>query len=217
MRRFLVVRAVLLAAAIALAAAALLMFEAERRLDRALVLSRDVPPGSRLVAADIGSRAAPRGAIPPGAVRDPVDAVGRYARGPLSKGQYLVAGDLGAEAARSLAESSFSFPAGWSLVALPIRFEYALGGALTPGQAVDIYAVAKRSGGPAEILAPGARLVDVRSNDGLSLALARGAEVDADEPVGSVLVAVPRALLAGIIARIEDFNFVLATAAGGSS
>lgn len=211
-----VLRTVLLAAAVVLAAAALLMIAAERRQSQALVLSRDIPPGHLLAAPDLEIRSAPQGAIPEGAIADPADAVGRHARGPLPRGQYLVAKNLDEGKARALAESSFEMPIGWSLVALPIDYEHALGGALDPGQRVDVYAVAKRTGAQAEILAPGARLVDVRSNDGLSLALARGPGVDADEPVGSVLVAIPRALLADVIARIQDSTFVLATAAGGS-
>ncbi len=211
-----VLRTVLLAAAVALAAAALLMIGAERRQSQALVLARDIPPGHLLAAPDLEIRSAPQGAIPEGAITDPADAVGRHARGPLPRGQYLVAKNLDEGKARALAESSFQIPIGWSLVALPIDYEHALGGALHPGQRVDVYAVAKRTGAQAEILAPGARLVDVRSNDGLSLALARGPGVDADEPVGSVLVAIPRALLADAIARIQDSTFVLATSAGGS-
>ena len=80
---------------------------------------------------------------------------------------------------------------------------------------MDLYAVAKRSAGPAEILVPGARLVDLRSPDGQSLAVARSPELDSDEPLGSVLIALPRALLAQVIARIESSHFVLATAADG--
>lgn len=206
----------LLALALLLAAGAALIHFAENRPERVLVLARDVPPGQRLVEADLGYRTTERGALPPGAIADPGLAVGKHARGPLPRGQYLVAGQLGADAGRALAGSSFELPAEWSLVALPVEFEHALGGALSPGQAVDLYAVAKRSAGPAEILAPGARLVDLRSPGGRSLALARAPAADADEPIGSVLIAVPRALLAEIIARIESSHFVLVTAAGGN-
>ncbi len=217
MKQHLLVRAGLLAVALLLGIAALLMVSAERRQSQVLVLARDVPAGQQLAASDLQPKSVPRGAIPPGAIQDPGAAIGKFARGPLPNGQYLVAQNLQSDAARSLAESSFAVPPAWSLVALPMEFEHALGGALAPGQAVDVYAVLKRSSGPAEILAPAARLVDVRSADGQSLALARPADVDADEPIGSVLVAVPRALLAGIIARIENSNFILVTAAGWPS
>lgn len=208
-------RAGLLGLALLLAAAAAWMYVSDGRQEKALVLARDVPAGQRLVEADVGYKAVARGALPPGALADPGAVIGMYARGPLPQGQYVVDRQLDANAGRALAESIFEPPVEWALVALPISVEHALGGALSPGQKVDVYAVAKRSAGPAEILAPGARLVDLRSLEGQSLALARPAGLDADEPIGSALLAVPRALLAGIIARIESSNFVLATSAGG--
>ena len=214
MRTYLIIRVSLLAAALALAAAAALLLVSDRGQQQVLILTRDVPAGHRIAEADLQGKSIERGAVPPGAIADPGAAAGRYARGPLPAGQYLVSGNLGREAARSLAESSIELPSEWALVALPMEFEYALGGALTPGQAIDVYAVVKRSGGPAEMLAPGARLIDVRSNDGQSLALAPGPGTDPDEPIGSVLIALPRALLADIIARIEDSNFVLSSSTG---
>ena len=177
------------------------------------MLARDVPAGQRLVEADLAFKSAARGALPPGTVSDPETAIGQHARGPLPRGQYLTAAQLAPTAWRALAESSFPLPAEWSLLALPMEFEHALGGALSPGQKVDLYAVTKRSAGPAEILVPAARLIDLRSPDGQSLALARSPKLDPDEPLGSVLIAVPRALLAQVIARIESSHFVLATSA----
>ena len=215
MKSQLLVRAGLLALAILLGIAALLMYSSERRQAEVLVLARDVAAGERLVESDLRTRGVAQGAAPPGAIREASAAIGKFARGPLPQGQYLVAGNLDSDAAQALSMSSFLPPAEWSLVALPTEFEFALGGALDPGQRVDVYAVRKRSDGPAQILAPGAVVVDIRSTDGLSLALARPPGVDADEPVGSVLVAVPRALLAGIISSIESSNFVLVTSAGG--
>jgi Flp pilus assembly protein CpaB len=208
-------RAGLLMLAVLLAAGAALMYVSDGRQVKVLVLARDVPAGKRLVEADLGYKQVARSALPPGTFSDPAPALGMYSRGPLPEGQYLVARQLDPDAGRAMAESSFSLPPEWSLLALPMEFEHALGGALSPGQVVDLYAVPKRSAGSGEILVPGARLVDLRSPDGQSLALARPPGLDADEPIGSVLLAVPRALLAGIIARIENSLFVLASAAGG--
>ena len=205
----------LLALALLLAGAAAYMYASDNRAANALVLARDVPAGQQLVEADLEYRTAVGGALPTGAVSDPAEAVGKHARGPLPKGQYLVAGQLDPVAGRALAESSFPLPDDWALVSLPIEFEHALGGAVAPGQAVDLYAVVKRSAGPAEILVPGARLVDLRSRDGGSLALARSTDAGGDESIGSVLIAVPRALLGAVIARIESSHFVLATAVEG--
>ena len=205
----------LLALALLLATGAVLMYALDDRLAEVLVLARDVPAGQRLVEADLAFKSAERGALPPGALSDPESAIGMHALGPLPRGQYLTRQQLTPTAWRALAESSFPLPGEWSLLALPMEFEHALGGALSPGQKVDLYAVAKRSAGPAEILVPGARLVDLRSPDGQSLAVARSPELDSDEPLGSVLIALPRALLAQVIARIESSHFVLATAADG--
>lgn len=209
-------RVALLGLAVLLAAGAVLMYLSDSRPTTALVLARDVPAGAELAATDIARRSVARGALPPRAVIDPAEAVGMHARGPLPAGQYLVEEQLAATAGRAMAESSFALPAGWSLLALPMEFEHALGGALSPGQSVDVYAVGKRSSGPAEILVPGARLIDVRSPRGQSLALARPDGLDADEPIGSVLVAIPRALLAETIARIESANFVLSAGGDGA-
>ncbi|MXX99619.1 MAG: hypothetical protein F4Y67_02200 [Chloroflexi bacterium] len=203
----------LLALALLLAAGAVLMYALDDRPAEALVLARDVPAGQRLVDADLAFKSAARGALPPGVLYDSESAIGQHARGPLPRGQYLTGQQLTPTAWRALAESSFPLPAGWSVLALPMEFERALGGALSPGQKVDLYAVAKRSAGPAEILVPGARLIDLRSPDGQSLAVARSPELDSDEPLGSVLIALPRALLSQVIARIESSHFVLATAA----
>ena len=203
----------LLLLALLLAAGAVAMYALDDRPERVLVLARDVPAGQRLSEADLAFRSTARGALPPGALSDPESAIGRHARGPLPRGQYLTGQQLAPSAWRALAESAFPLPAGWSLLALPMEFEHALGGALSPGQKVDLYAVGKRSAGPAEILVPGARLIDLRSPDGQSLMLARAPALDPDEPLGSVLIALPRALLAQVIARIEGSHFVLATAA----
>ena len=194
--------------ALLLGLAAALIWINDGRTGAAIVADGDVAAGARIRPDDLRSVTVPLVARPPGAISDRAQAVGMYARGPLPEGQYLLSGNLATDPAGALAESTVQIPSDWALVGVAMSYQNALGGALTPGQSVDLYAIGKRAGSTPLLIAPGVRVVDLRNGYGASAG--RGGDGDRADLMESVLLALPRALVEAVVARVSDSVFVLA-------
>ena len=194
--------------ALLLGLAAALIWISDGRTGPAIVADVDVAAGARILPDDLRSVTVPRAALPPGAIADKAQAVGMYARGPLPEGQYLLPGNLASDPAGALAESAVQIPSDWALVGVAMSYQNALGGALTPGQSVDLYAIGKRAGSTPVLIVPGARLIDLRNGYGASAG--PGGDGDRADIMESVLLALPRQLVEAVVARVSDSIFVLA-------
>ncbi len=202
------IRAAMLVVALLLGLAAAIVATSATGKGSAIVLARSVAAGARIEGSDLRTVEVERSAIPPGTLIDAGDAIGSHARGPLIRGQYLLPDNLASGSAEGLAGGSLPTGMGLTLIAVPLKFEHALGGAMGPGQLVDLYAVPQRGNGPAEIIAPGARVVSLRNGRG-ETALA-GEDGSRSELMESALLALPRELVEAVVTRVETHTFVLA-------
>jgi pilus assembly protein CpaB len=183
-----------------------------------VVAASDVAPGRALTLSDLELRQLPPDAVPAGAVTDASAAIGHYMRGPLAKGQLLLAGLL-ADAPAAF-DGGVPVPAGQRAVAIPVDAAHALGGAVVPGSRVDVIAVPVHGRAPSdrvtELIVPSALVVDVRGEQGGSFErhpTASRSATSVRERMGSVVVAVSLPLAMRIADRSATSTFVIALVA----
>lgn len=181
----------------------------------AVVAAADLVPGRAIAASDLEVRALPPDGLPAGAITDVASAVGRFPRGPVWKGQLLLAPGLAASPA-SL-DTGISLPTGYRAVAIPVNAAQAVGGAIVAGSRVDVIAVPVQGRAPAgrtaEMIAQAALVVDVRGEQGGAFdrpVLARQAATAVRDRLGSVVIAVGPTAEMWIADRIATSTFVIA-------
>jgi pilus assembly protein CpaB len=180
-----------------------------------LVAAEDLTAAHALTLADVATREIPPDAIPAGALTDPASAAGRFARGPIWKGQLLLADALGDGPAAF--DGGVTVPTGYRAVAVPVDAAHALGGAVVPGSRVDVIAVpAPGRGQPdrvTELLAAAALVIDIRGEQGGAFErhpASSRAGTAVRERIGSVIVAVGPATELRVADRMASSTFVLA-------
>ncbi len=182
-----------------------------------LVAARDIDAIHPLAPEDLSLRELPPDALPEGALGDADRAVGRMARAPLVRGQFVLAAALTDQGAAF--RTGLTVPHGWRAVAVPVAPAQALGGALLPGGLVDVIAVPVLGRAPAgrvtEIVASGAQVLDVRAESGAALVETPAARSgpQAVERLGAIVVAIPVAEELRIADRIATSTFVVALVA----
>lgn len=113
------------------------------------VAAGDLPPGSTLTAEDISVTALPADYLPPGAVLDPQEAVGRTITGGISEGEPLTQSRLLAQGPRAD-----------GLHTVPVRLADAEAAALlTPGSVIDLVLASGDTGG--RVIAEGVQVVTI--------------------------------------------------------
>jgi Flp pilus assembly protein CpaB len=184
-----------------------------------VVAASDLAAGRAIGSGDVETRDLPPDTLPPGAIRDPRLAVGLTPRGPIWKGQLLVADSLAATPAAFA--SGVEVPSGYHAVALPVDAAHALGGALVPGSRVDVIAVPVAGHAPAgrttELLARAALVLDVRGEQGAAFErhpAARQQGTASRDRLGSVVIAVGPSAELAVADRIPTSTFVLVLAPG---
>ncbi len=205
----------LLALAAAAGLIAGLLYWAGAQRVNVLVAAVDLPPARALVASDLETRALPPDALPSGTVTSPAEAIGRYVRAPISKGQLILASSVARTPAAF--DGGIAVPTGYRAVAIPVETGHALGGAVLPGSRVDVIAVPvpgrSQPDRATEVLVGAALVLDVRGEYGGAferMGTAAHASTAVHERLGSVVVAVgPNAELL-IADRIASSSFVLA-------
>jgi len=119
--------------------AGLLTLRAQRTVD-VLVAARDVRAGEQLAAADVALQRMHADSVPAGALATPDDAVGEYVAWPLTAGEPVLARMVRHERSGILLTADVSVPEGFRAVAVPVQPAGAVGGMLSPGDHVDVYA-----------------------------------------------------------------------------
>lgn len=180
-----------------------------------VVAAADLAAARALTLADLDTREVPPDARPPGALSDPASAAGRFMRGPLWKGQVILADALSDSPAAF--DGVFTIPTGYRAVAVPVDAAHALGGAVVPGSRVDVISVPvqgrAQAGGVTELLAPAVLVIDIRGEQGGPFERRPAASRTATavrERIGSVIVAVGPAAELRIADRMGSSTFVLA-------
>ncbi|MDX1524071.1 MAG: Flp pilus assembly protein CpaB, partial [Anaerolineae bacterium] len=101
-----------------------------------IVALQPIPRGSEFVQGAIGRRAWPVGNVPPGAIADEAETIGRVAKTEIFQGQPIVRDMLADIAAGD--DASFQIPAGRVAVAYPFDRQSSVAYAIQPGDYVDI-------------------------------------------------------------------------------
>ena len=206
-------RRVLLALALASGVVAALAYWYDSRRVGIVVAARAIEGETALAPADLSSMEVSSGAIPPDAIVDAAEAVGRVVHARLDPGQLVLRSSFDAPAGF---RSGMRPPLGWYAVALPVSPAVALGGAIAPGMWVDVVAVPAQSPraspdrGP-ERIASGLLVLDVRSESGGPF-VEPGTEKSgafANARLGSVVVAVPASEDLRLAERIATSTFIL--------
>jgi Flp pilus assembly protein CpaB len=178
-----------------------------------VVAAQDLAPGRPISAEDVEIRSLPPDALPPGVLAERSEAVGRYPKAPVWRGQLVLADAIAWTHAEF--DSGIVPPTGYRAVAIPVNAAQALGGAVAPGARVDVVAVPMPGRAPdgqsAELLVTAALVIDVRGEQGgpFERPSPRDRTVIARERLGSVVIAVGPSQELLVAARIATSSFVL--------
>ena len=177
-----------------------------------LVAAQDIPLIRPLTALDVEVRALPPDALPPGAIANLEDVVGRVPRAPVWRGQPFVVQGLSDDTA--VFHTGLALRPGERAIAIPVVAVSAVGGAVAPGARVDVLAVPVIGRAPAgrtvELLAAEALVLDVRSESGAPYTPQPRDGGFAAERVGSVVIAIAPSDAIRFADRIATSTFVLA-------
>ncbi|HWI64752.1 MAG TPA: Flp pilus assembly protein CpaB [Symbiobacteriaceae bacterium] len=170
-----------------------------------LVAIRDIPAGAQVLDDMVQVIRVPAGGTPPQALVGPGQVAGKYAEIPLFQNEIITARHLTATppAANGVAPGP-----GQRVVSIPVRPEAVLGGALRPGDVVDVAAAwpgPEGKPGPVEVLVTAVRVVDLRNSSGQSIETAdeENAAMDSAVPA-SVLLAVSSTQAKSLVGAVES-------------
>lgn len=192
--------------------AGMLTLRAQRTV-AVLVATHDVRSGQQVAAGDVEVRRVHADSVPADALAGADDAVGSYVAWPLTGGEPVLARMVRRERSGITLTAAITVPDGYRAVAVPVQPAEAVGGMLSPGDHVDVYATplaghsanAPVSGNGAGLDTPTDQSATVLGSDLLVLQLRsdQGQALDggADQSVhglnfgvgklGSVVIAVP--------------------------
>jgi Flp pilus assembly protein CpaB len=119
--------------------AGLLTLRAQRTVD-VLVAARDVRAGEKLAASDLAVQRMHEDSVPAGAMATPDDAVGEYVAWPLAAGEPVLQRMVRHQRSGITLAADLSVPDGYRAIAVPVQPAGAVGGMLSPGDHVDVYA-----------------------------------------------------------------------------
>ncbi|HEV3230749.1 MAG TPA: Flp pilus assembly protein CpaB [Candidatus Dormibacteraeota bacterium] len=192
------VRAVYLGLFLVLSLAAGAIYYAGTREATVVVARGDLRPGAQLTETALAVRRVSPAAIPPGTASSLDEVLGRYVAWPVLDGQYLPLRALARDRA-ALISADLQVPPGYHAISLAVSAADAVGGAVRPGDHVDVLAVARNqapgaSPAPAALLGSHVLVLGLRTDTGQPLDLATGATgrgLDfASARIGSILIAV---------------------------
>ncbi|HKY51317.1 MAG TPA: RcpC/CpaB family pilus assembly protein [Candidatus Limnocylindria bacterium] len=204
-------RSLLVVALIAGGIAGALYFIGAQRVP-VVVAAHDIPATRALTALDVEVRSVPPEALPPGALADAADVIGRIPLAPLWRGQAFVGHALADEA--PVFQTGLSLSPGERAIAIPVVAASAVGGAIAPGVRIDVLAVPLIGRAPAgrtvELLATDALVLDVRTESGAPYGAGALENAFGAERIGSVIIAISPADEIRFADRIATSTFVLA-------
>jgi pilus assembly protein CpaB len=212
-----------LSACLALAGIAGFIFYTQTEQASALVAERDLTIGERLTADDLAVRRVPASSLPDGVLTTVDQAVGQFLSFPLLAGQYVTPRHLSRDPSGSALTGGLPVPPGDRIVSLPLTPAAALGGALAPGDLVDVIAVPDpaRSASAAaldlagnSVLGQRVLVVGLRTDQGTALETGASNAQPSTARLGSVLVAIPDSDEQRYAAAIGSDTFVLTLVTG---
>lgn len=176
------------------------------RTQPALVAVRDVPAGAELAPDMVKVIRIPAGGRPPRSLFGPGQITGKYAGVALFADQVITERHITEEP--PIKDALTALPAGHRIVSVPVRPEAALGGAMHPGDLVDVVAAwpgQEGKPGAVEVLATSIRVVDLRNSTGLSTAASTGDETGRESGVPTaVLLQLNAQQARSVVAAVES-------------
>lgn len=212
-------RTVYLSLCLVLSAIAGLFYYVQTHQSTALVATHDLSVGIRIQDTDVALRAVNPLSLGGEVLKRADQAVGQVVASPILEGQFIDARQVAPSKNAALLTSGLQVPSGYRIIGLPIAPSTAVGGALKPGDLVDIMAIPNPSKAPAivEEAAPvpitigkNVLVVGLRTDQGAQVdASDRGLAAGNSKPE-SVLVAVPESDEGRYSVAIAGSTFVLA-------
>jgi Flp pilus assembly protein CpaB len=166
--------------------AAVLTLRAQRTV-AVVVATRDVGAGSLLGPGDLEVRHVSPEGIPSGVIAAPDEAGGRYVVWPLTAGEPVLSRAVRTQRSGGAVDVGYTVPAGFRAVAVPLQPAGAVGGMLTSGDHVDVYATpatGRQQGTPATGAVPGDGGATLIGRDVLVLQLRSDQGQALDSPAG---------------------------------
>lgn len=134
-------RTVCLTAFVVLSAIAGFFYYANTEQAPALVATHDLKVGTQIQDSDVAVRRINASSVDAAVFRSPEQAIGQYVAFPVLKGQFLDPRQVMASKNAELLGSGLQVPAGSRIIGLPVTPATAVGGALKPGDLVDVIAI----------------------------------------------------------------------------
>jgi Flp pilus assembly protein CpaB len=125
---------------LALAVAAGLLTLRAQRTVAVLVAARDVRAGEQLTASDLAVQRMHQDSVPTGALAAPDEVVGEYVAWPLTAGEPVLQRLVRHARSGITLAADVTVPDGFRAIAVPVQPAGAVGGMLSPGDHVDVYA-----------------------------------------------------------------------------
>lgn len=216
-------RLVYLVACIVLAGVAGFLYYGQTQQTAVLVADRDLAVGTRIEDGDVAVRRVPVSAVPEGALSSPDQAAGQFVAFPAMAGQYLTARHLSRTRAGAAATSGLPVPPGDRVLSLPVSPAAAVGGALAPGDLVDVIAVPDTGKGPPlagldpagnTVLGQRVLVLGLRTDQGAALEPDSRSALTGSSRVASVLLAIPESDEQRYAAAMGVDTFVLTLVTG---
>jgi Flp pilus assembly protein CpaB len=135
--------------------AGLLTLRAQRTV-AVLVATHDVRAGQQVATGDVEVRRVHADSVAPDALSAPDDAVGSYVSWPLTAGEPVLSRMVRRERSGITLTAAITVPDGYRAVAVPVQPAGAVGGMLSPGDHVDVYATPLAGHGGTEATSSGA-------------------------------------------------------------
>lgn len=134
-------RAVCLVLFAVLSAIAGFFYYANTRQSSVLVATHDLKIGTQLQDSDVTTRSVNPTSVDPGVLRTSDQVVGQFVDFPVLKGQFIDARQVTPSRNADLLGAGLNVPAGFRVVGIPITPATAVGGALKPGDRVDVITI----------------------------------------------------------------------------
>lgn len=170
-----------------------------------LVATRDIPAGSELSETLVEIVRVPAGAMPRQALYGLGQVAGQYAAVPLFASEMLTARHITSTPETNAGRLTVLAP-DERVVSIPVRPEAVLGGALRPGDVVDVAAAwpgPEGKPGDVQVLVSSVRVVDLRNSSGQSIQ-ADGAETPGGTVPVTALLAVTSEQGRALVGSVES-------------
>ena len=175
----------------------------------ALVALRDIPAGAPILPAMVDVIRVPAGGTPPEALWGPGQITGKYAAVPVLQGHILSARQV--TDAPTAAPGDVTPAAGQRVISVPVKPEAVLGGALRPGDIVDVAAAWAGQGNEpvvkqtdVEVLVHSVKVVDLRNSQGQTLAVGQDGALPEGAVPAAVLLQVSTEQARSLVGAVES-------------